>query len=162
MRIAQCVLGIQIEKLWVPAAAPTLPPTAAPTPAPTPAPKPQSNINVGKTLGDNSYVANGVVNPLYAPGSPNPQNVTAYTSWLELFISLSGGADQEYLAIAANSNAAVLAYASHSPIFCFRHCRKIMCAKSRLYLNSILHVRAFLFASFCLAPRPTPSRITAR
>lgn len=71
---------------------------------------PRSQINVGKSQGDNSYVANGIANPLYAPGSPNPQVVTMYTPWLEMFVSLSGGADQEYLAIAANSNSTVLSY----------------------------------------------------
>ncbi len=73
---------------------------------------PRSQINVGKTQGDNSFVANGIANPLYTPGSANPQIVTIYQPWLEMFVSLSGGADQEYLAVAANSNSTVLSYVS--------------------------------------------------
>jgi hypothetical protein len=70
---------------------------------------PRTTLNIGFSPSDSSVVANGVVNPMYMPGSTTPQEVTAYTPWLELFLSLSGGADQQYFASASNNKTSVVA-----------------------------------------------------
>lgn len=82
---------------------------------------PCPRLNIGSAPSDTSFVDNGIVNPELVPGAFPSQEVTAYTPFFEMFLSLSGQgflADLEYFASVSNANASIVA-SSVDPVTVF-------------------------------------------